>query len=292
MDRNDFIGSSDIASIMGMSRWKTALQLWAEKTGKVEAPDLSENEAVQLGTELEDFVAKKFEKQTGKKVRRSPKLYIHARYSHFRCQVDRLIEGTDELLECKTCSAWKKEEWEGEEIPNEYILQVMWQLGITGRSKGYIAVLIGGQSFKYKEIIFDKELFDKMLLEALKFWDCVKNDLEPLAVGDDVSFIQDLHPKSSDKILETEDLNHKIDCLVLIKNQIKDLTDDKNTIEANIKQYIGDNLGITSNKYKITWATQSRRYVDTELLKKAGLYEQYSQEKETRVLRIKEQKGE
>ena len=59
-ERRNYIGGSDIAAILGMSRWKTPLKLWLEKTGEVEPDDLSENEAVQLGIELEDFVAQKF----------------------------------------------------------------------------------------------------------------------------------------------------------------------------------------------------------------------------------------
>jgi len=154
MDRTKFIGGSDIAAVMGMSRWVTPLQLWSEKTGKIEPKDLSDNEAVEMGTELEETVARIFTKRTGKKVRRAPKNYTHPDNDFIRCQVDRLVEGTDELLECKTASAWKEKEWEGEEIPAEYILQVQWQLGITGRKVGHIAVLIGGQKFLYKASFF------------------------------------------------------------------------------------------------------------------------------------------
>ena len=56
-ERRKYIGGSDIASVMMMSRWKTPLTLWLEKTGEIEPDDLSDNEAVQLGVELEDFVA-------------------------------------------------------------------------------------------------------------------------------------------------------------------------------------------------------------------------------------------
>ena len=79
-NRHEYIGGSDIAAIMGLSRWKTPLKLWLEKTQKTPAPDLSDNEAVELGTELEDFVAKKFSRLTGKAVRRSPKMYQHPQY--------------------------------------------------------------------------------------------------------------------------------------------------------------------------------------------------------------------
>jgi len=152
-NRSKFIGGSDIAAVMGVSRWKTPLQLWAEKTGAVQPEDLSDKEYVELGSELEDFIAKHFEKKAGIKVRRAPRRYTHKDHPFMACQVDRLVTGTDELVECKNASAWKAKEWEGEEIPVEYILQVSWQLMVTGRKKGYLAVLIGGNTFKWKEVV-------------------------------------------------------------------------------------------------------------------------------------------
>jgi predicted phage-related endonuclease len=46
MERIGFIGSSDAAAVLGLSRWKTPLQIWAEKTGQVVPDDISDKEAV------------------------------------------------------------------------------------------------------------------------------------------------------------------------------------------------------------------------------------------------------
>jgi len=290
IDRAKFIGGSDIASVMGLSPWKSALQLWAEKTGKIQPDDLSNNEAVELGTELEDFVAKKFERKTGLKVRRSPKYYVHKDYPHFRAQVDRLVQGTDELLECKTTSAWKEKEWDGEDIPEHYICQVMWQLGITGRKVGHIAVLIGGQKFRYKKIEFDQELFDAQIEAANKFWDCVQTDTQPEAVGLDNSFIVDLYPDNNDQIQQMDEFNARIALLMQLKNTISETIQQKEEIEAGIKQVIGENLGITTPEYQVTWKTQLGNRVDVQALKDAKIYDQYVYPTKTRVLRVKKNK--
>jgi len=288
-DRKKFIGSSDIAAVMGLSRWTTPLQLWAVKTGRLEPDDLSELEYVQLGTELEDFVAQKFQRETNLKVRRTPKRYVHADFPYMVAQVDRIIEGTNELLECKTCSAWKAKEWEGEEIPQEYILQVMWQLGIAHRSVGHIAVLIGGQAFKYKRMNADLELFDKMVLAAVEFDKMVKNDTPPIAVGEDNYIMVDLHPESDEQIQEVEELNDKIGLLQQLKGNIKTMKEEQDKFEAEIKQTIGDNLGIKTSEYKVTWKSQVTKRVDNQKLKDEGIYEKYLKESETRVLRVKKE---
>ncbi len=65
-DRSTFIGGSDAAGVLGKSRWDTPLSVWAEKTGQYIKPEV-ESEASELGKELEDYVAKRFARKTGKR---------------------------------------------------------------------------------------------------------------------------------------------------------------------------------------------------------------------------------
>lgn len=292
-DRKNWIGGSDAASAIGISRWKSPLQLWAEKTGKVEPKDLSEIEAVELGTELEDFVAKKFERKSGLKVRRAPKQYVHKKYDFMRCQVDRLIEGTDELLEVKTCSAWKAREWEGEEIPGEYIVQVMFQLLITGRRVGWIACLIGGQKFIYKKIDFDKVFAEKIEVGVIDFWKMVKEEIPPMALGIDTGFIAELYPQNNDQIQAVEEMNVSIGLLQQIKNDISEMEKQKDEIEAKLKAVIGENQGIKTSDYTISWKSQESVRVDTKALKENApdIYGKYSYITKSRVLRIRSNKN-
>lgn len=302
-NRHEYIGGSDIAAVMGMSRWKTPLKLWAEKTGKIEIPDLSDIEAVQLGTELEQFVAGKFTATTGKAVRRAPKVYQHPDYPYMAAHIDRIVTGTDELLECKTCSFFKKDEWAGEDIPQEYILQVMWYLGITGRKVGYIAVLIGGQSFQYKRIEYDAELFETMVEAAKEFWTCVKNDKPPKIFADDDETLKVLYPEASEEYIElyptdgrtTEAVNaheEKIAYLQELKGHIKSLQDEQKKLETELKDLIREHEGIESPKYVVTWKNQTSNRFDTKAFKAdyPELAAKYTKETSTRVLRITDNK--
>ena len=302
-NRHLYIGGSDIAKVMGLSRWGTPLSLWAEKTGKIPPKDLSNVEAVELGNDLEDFVANKFSQKTGKAVRRSPKVYQHPQYPYMVAHIDRLITGSDELLECKTCSFFKKDEWEGEEIPQEYILQVMWYLGITGRRIGHIAVLIGGQSFKYKQIEFDSELFDKMVEAAKDFWQHVQDDTPVDIVASDDETLKDLYSNHSEVMIDLipTDAQTKQACDVLeervaylqeIKMHIKQLQDELKEIETSVKDIIKDNLGIKTPKYIITWKNQTTTKFDTVKLRqeRPETFEDYSYESSYRVMRISKNK--
>lgn len=302
-NRHEYIGGSDIAAIMGMSRWKTPLKLWTEKTQKLPAPDLSNVEAVEMGTRLEQFVADLFSVKTGKSVRRAPKVYWHPDYPYMVAHVDRLVTGTDELLECKTCSVFKKDEWENDDIPQEYILQLMWYLGITGRKIGHIAVLIGGQSFKYKQIEFDQELFDQMVEAAKEFWEHVQNDTPPKIMANDDETLKELYGEHNDFMIElfpedeksteaTMAFEEKVAYLQEIKQHIKSLQDEQKEIETGIKDIIKDNLGIKTPKYVVTWKSQNTTKFDTKSFKEthSDLYEEFSTTSSYRVMRISKNK--
>jgi putative phage-type endonuclease len=292
-NRHLFVGGSDIAAIMGRSRWSSPLQAWAEKTGKVPGKDLRDIEAVEIGVELEDFVARKFMRKTGYKVRVDNRTFQHEKYSYMVGHIDRWILGEDALLECKTTSAWNAKQWEGEEIPEEYVLQVMWYLGILQKSVGYIAVLIGGQRFLWKQLRFNAELFKKMVEAARLFWEeNVLKDIPPLAIGGDEEILarlfaevkEDIAPLNGD---QQTFLNSLIEERQGGIEQKKLVDEELSRIENQIKQTLGEYEQAVTSQYGITWKKQTQTRVDLEKLKAAGLFDDFSKTIEFRVLRTK-----
>lgn len=288
-NRHLYIGGSDIAAVLGKSRYKTPYRLWCEKTGKIEQK-VQNLEAVEMGTRLEQFVADLFAVKADKTVRRAPKGYQHPDYPYMVAHVDRLITGSDELLECKTCSAYKLDEWQNA-IPQEYVLQVMWYLGITGRKRGWIACLIGGQKFDYKVIDFDPELFEIMVNKAREFWDMVQNNKPPLILPDDDETLAELHPKHTEDLIEAQEFNERAAYLQELKMHRDEINKEIKEIETELKAKIGDNLGILTDKYQITWKSQSSRKLDTDRLKdEIKNIDDYYLTNSFRVLRIKNRK--
>lgn len=99
------IGGSEAAAIVGLNPWKSAFQLWMEKTGQVEPEDLSDNEYVYWGNVLEQAVADRFCELTGKKVQRRGMLQDDE-YPYMLASVDRMVVGENAGLECKTTNAF------------------------------------------------------------------------------------------------------------------------------------------------------------------------------------------
>lgn len=293
-NRTKFIGSSDIAAIMGMSRRDTPLSVWAQKTGRVEK-DLSANEAVEWGNRLEEPVAQKFAEEHGVKLMAYKKRFKHDKYDFLSCELDRLITGTDEIVECKTCSAWKANEWDEDEIPAEYILQVMFALGITGRKKGWIAVLIGGNKYKEREIEFDPEMYLQMIDTAVNFWnEYVLEDEPPVAMVGDEDVLAELYPEEEREeldIIDAEDAekyNELAKKREIYKKYVKEHKEGAKEYENKLKQAIGDGVGFRTDRYKVTWKKQSRKYINRNKMREDGIYDKYAEERSNRVFRIHE----
>ena len=165
----------------------------------------------------------------------------------------------------------------------------MWQLGITGRTRGHIAVLIGGQAFKYKTIKFDKALYDDMILKAVNFWDMVQSKTPPMATEIDKECLLELHPKnlSDDMVQATEEMETEIARRQELSMHISQMKEEKEEIENKLRQVIGNNLGVITKKYRVTYKHQATRpTILTDLMKADGVYQKYTEPNFTRVLRI------
>ena len=74
--RKQGIGGSDVAAILGISKWNSAISLWLNKTNQTE-DDTQENEAMEWGTIMESVIRNHFAKVTGKTV-----VEVHAMLQH------------------------------------------------------------------------------------------------------------------------------------------------------------------------------------------------------------------
>ncbi len=291
-ERMKGVGGSDAAAILGMNKWSTPLQVYMEKIGEIEHPPAGE--AAYWGTKLEDVVAKEFEKRTGKKIRNVNAILIHPEHDFLIANIDRKIVGENAILECKTTSAYNKDKWEGDEIPQEYIIQVMHYLNVTGYDKAYFAVLIGGQRFMWKEIERDEELIELIQKKEIEFWvGNVLKQIPPEPTEYDGEVIDAMYQETIEDAIDLDaDTDQIIDKLNELKADIKSLDDIKKEYENKLKIALKEHETGLTPKYQVTWKPYKRTYFDSKKFKseKPDLYESYSEIRESRTLRIKEVK--
>lgn len=296
LERTKGIGGSDAGVILGLNKYRTAFELWLEKTGQVDPVEI-DNESIYWGNEMENVVAKEFEKRTGKKVRRTNFMFSHPNYSYIKANIDRQVVGESSLLECKTASAYLAKDWEGEEIPATYLVQVQHYLGVTGKQKGYIAVLIGGNRFIWKEIERDEELIH-MIFEAEKnFWERHVIGGEPPALDGSSAaekYIKEKydHAEKDKEIVLPGEYKDLLNQYEKVKADEKLIKAAKTEIENKIKFELKDaEKGIT-DRFVVYWKNQSRTSVDSKSLKEKfpDIYKQVLQTSSFRKFEVKEDK--
>ena len=167
--RRTGIGGSDMSALLGMNPYRSVLDIWLDKTGQSE-PDTEENQYTYWGTKLEALVAEEFAKQTGWKVRNNNFTLRSEEHPWMLANIDREIVGVDAGLECKTASAYKKNEWEGDGVPDAYYIQCQHYMAVTGKASWWIACLLGGNTFIYKEIPRNDEVIDSIISQGETFW--------------------------------------------------------------------------------------------------------------------------
>lgn len=268
--RNMGIGGSDAGSIMGLNPYKSPFQLWMEKTGQINQEDLSDNEYVYWGTVLEEAVAHRFTEVTGKRLQRRGTLQSEE-YPFMLANVDRMVIGEDAGLECKTANAFSSKKWDGDEIPDSYYCQCLHYMAVTGCQKWYIAVLVGGNHFIWKEISRNEEDIQALIKAESEFWDKVqKKEMPP--VDWTVSCADALKEKFHDNGEEMELPDEAGDIL----KELDTYQDAEKALKQNIQlqknkicAILGDfQIGRIGDR-KVTWRTQSaRESVDLKKLKK------------------------
>lgn len=294
-ERQCGIGGSDVGAILGINKYKTPFEVYIEKTEPITEVK-EQSESAYFGDIFEDVVAKEFEKRTGKKVRRDRKHYKHNEYPFMVANIDRRVVGENAILECKTANQFLMKEWEGEEIPASYLVQVQHYLAVTGAEIGYIAVLIGGQKFIWKEVQRDEELIE-MIIEAEKdFWKKVQDKTPPALDGSSAAenYLKEKYKQAeSEKAVELGfEYKDKIKTYLEKKEQLKVFETEVKELENQIKFEIGRAEYAHAPGYTLSWKNVSISKVDSKKLKSEypEIYEKVIKKNKTRRFLIKEEK--
>lgn len=268
--RTKGIGGSDAAAIVGLNKWKSAFTLWSEKTGNVEPDDISDKDVVYWGTQLEDMVAREFTKRTGLRVK-AQGLYRNIQYPFMLASVDRLVIGERAGLECKTTSAYKVKEWEGDNVPDSYYIQCQHYMMVTGYKKWYIAVLIGGNHFIYKEIPRNEEDIAALREAEIDFWHKVENNIMPEVDGSSsaTKVLMEKYKGGNFDVLEMNDSEELLKRLDQLNSTIEELSKEAAAIKNTLCARMGDHERAVAGGYEISWKTVAgRKTVDTKALQK------------------------
>lgn len=266
-DRNEWlqhreqgIGSSEVATILGLNPWETPYQLWRRKKGLDKGK--SETFAMKAGHYLEDAVSMFWHDETGRDIiKRSAGdwLMVNTEKPFMRVSPDRTYwlsgmphnNANKGILECKTTQM----RVDPDDLPKYWFCQVQYQLGVAEYEQGSLAWLSQGREFGYKDISLVPDFFAWICEEVTKFWiDNVQGNIEPEAQSvEDLLLRYNRH--TDGKILEvSDDIFTACNDLKVLKEQIAKLDEHKEELETKIKMCFADAEAISYGGQTIaTW---------------------------------------
>lgn len=180
------IGGSDASAILGLNPYKTNEELWMEKSGQMEAEDISEKSYVKYGHEAEpllrdlfalDFPEYKVEYYENNMIQNRKYPWAHASLDGELTDQ----EGRKGILEIKTTNilqSMQKEKWK-DRIPDNYYIQILHYLMVTeydfvvlkaqlkSEWKGEIRIQIRHYFIEKTDVLEDIEVLKK---EEGRFW--------------------------------------------------------------------------------------------------------------------------
>jgi len=291
--RRKGIGGSDAAAILGLNPWKSPMDVWLEKTGEYD-DDHSDRETEKMywGNVLEDVVAKEFTARTGLKVRRRNAILSHKDRPFMIATIDRLVVGRQAGLECKTAGQYAAEDWEMG-LPDYYMPQVQHYMAVTGYPAWYVAVLIGGQEFKYFKVARD-ESYTRQLVEAeTEFWHMVEAGTPPTIDGTRASteMVKKRYPEAD----KGKEIELPFEAFGLVQQYEKACEEEKKVqlIKDEAANRLKDMLGEAERgsiyDRQVIWQNVSTKKLDTKTLQseQPDIYKKYTQESAYRRFSVK-----
>ena len=291
--RKKGIGGSDAAAIVGLDRYRSPFDVYADKLGL--RPEIPDNEAMRQGRDLEQYVAERFMEATGKKVRRRNAMLQHPEYSFMLADIDRWVVGENAGLECKTTSVLNRTKFSQGEFPPNYYVQCVHYMAVTGAERWYLGVLVLNKAFHVFTIERDEAEIQALIEAEKHFWENhVMKQIPPAPDGSEATseVIKQLFPEAREAV-ETALFGYesKIQQYLELDAKVKELEQERDKLKQEIQFAMADAEIGRAQGYVVEWKNQVRQTLDTKKLKSehAEIYEKYLKPAQTvRMFMIKE----
>jgi len=276
--RRKGIGASEAAAVLGLSKWRGAMEIYLDKIGVPN--DVEESEPMYWGTKKEPIIRERFaEDHRELVVIPGTVAYTESGGICTSGERDFIFASPDALLhddnagvtgkivaglEIKTATQFKANDWppsgDPSGVPVDYWVQCQQCMYVTGLDKWWLAVLIGSADYREYLIERDQEFIDGLVIKLTEFWKLVEDRTPPPFDESDASKrVLDMLYPAEDAILEPAlGLPSEADALALsiisLKTVIKETTSRLKLAENTLKGMMGDNaLGFTPSGYEVGW---------------------------------------
>lgn len=257
--RRRTIGSSEVAAVCGISRWETPFDVWARKKKLV--PEKPDTAPMRAGRRLQDAILKWYADENKKSnlVVLFDTPWFHRDRDWQRASLDGWFINERLLVEVKNVGVQSASSWGpsgSDEIPQEYLAQVAWQMAVAEANEADVVALIGGQDLRVYHVARDRELEEILLAKATEFYErYMLGDEQPTVQGTTVlEYIRGKYPRAVLPLREATDNERALaESLRIARRQLAVLTGSCDQIETRLKLAIGDSEGVEGPGFRITY---------------------------------------
>jgi putative phage-type endonuclease len=274
-ERRNYLGATDTASILGKG-FNTPFGVWLEKTGQPSPePDENARRRMEVGIELEPFIARLFERETGKSLIEAETLR-HPSHPFIGANIDRMTEDKAAVVELKTHGLSTLAEFgpEGsDQVPDRYHIQCTKQMGLA-RLNGYpvhTAFLYAYDLATHKTrlfvVPFDEEFFEFLIAKDVEFWTKhVEANVAPEVEAKDSDRLRLLYPEDDGEFVIADDEEDDLVARLMdLSPKRKEICDQFDSIKTRLIERIGSHAGITSIYGKVSYkASKPTESIDWE----------------------------
>lgn len=288
--RKKGIGGSDAGAVCGFNPYRGAMQVYYDKIS--DETEETDNEAMRQGRDLEDYVAKRFSEETGKKVRKVHAMLYDEKNPFMFADVDRMVTGENAGLEIKTASPYTESQWADGKIPLSYQMQCFHYMSVCNADAWYLAVLIYSREFKYYKIERDEEIIRSLVQIERNFWENhVQKRIIPKPDGSETAdkVIMEHFKASKGLAIPLSGFDEKLQRREEVLALMEKLTMEKNQIEQELKLFMGEAEVAENEHYSISWKPVVTNRIDAKLLKEEHpeIFKQYRKESYSRRLLVR-----
>lgn len=255
------IGASEAGAAAGLSKWQSPYGLWAYKTGEVSASQVGD--AARWGLKLEPLILAEAAEQLGIPVISPHHIvaseehpFIFASPDGYAMNAQGVLTG---LVQAKSHSYFN-EEYDDDEVPAEYLMQVQQELYCTGLDHGWLAVLFPRHRFELIPIERDEAMIAEIIKINARMWEMVQTNTAPEIDGHRATTdtIKRMYPKGvEDESVEVDpEILEVLHDLSRAKALVKLAEQQKTEAENKVKAALGDaEIGTIDGEVVLTWKT-------------------------------------
>ena len=212
------------------------------KLGKMEIPDLSNIEAVQMGHVMEPVIGRLVQDKLKIELTKIEEAYTHPKHTWMRSHFDYhgKLNGETILVECKNYNAAVRNKFDDSGlIPAADMAQLIHEAAVYNVRHIYLAVLFGGQEFVLLPFEITDEQKEELIQQMAVFWGHVQaGTVLPPETPEQARLI---YPTGLDNTkMASRTVEEACRNLAIVKGQIKALEGQKEALETLVQGYMGE----------------------------------------------------